>query len=407
MPEREFEFVILGGGPTGLSVARTLIDLGVPSSSVLVLERESEPGGLCRSKIVDGYPVDIGGGHFLDTRNETALEFLFRFMPESEWNKFTRNSQIDLAGLMIDYPLEANLWQLPLDRQVDYLESIAKAGVVSGEEMPKDFESWVRWKFGTAIAEDYMLPYNRKIWSMDLDLLGIYWLYKLPDVSFRDTLKSCLASRPEGSLPAHGTFYYPKNFGYGEVWKRIADSLEISMEVNFEIKLIDIEKLIINGEIKARNLVSTIPWSYWNKVAKLPDEITHQIEKLEHVSIDVSYHKDDLNTDSHWIYLPDEEIPEHRLLVRSNFISGSPGYWKETNSKRTKDPSGITFRNEHAYPVNTVGKPEAISAIVEWAHGKNIYPAGRWGLWEHMNSDIAVSQGIRTAENLFSKRNLS
>ncbi len=46
---------------------------------------------------------------------------------------------------------------------------------------------WIRWKLGERIAEEYMLPYNRKIWSVDLDSLGTYWLYKLSDVSFRKT----------------------------------------------------------------------------------------------------------------------------------------------------------------------------------------------------------------------------
>ena len=58
------------------------------------------------------------------------------------------------------------------------------AGCVRGEQMPESFAAWIQWKLGDRIAQEYMLPYNRKIWSMDPDQLGTYWLHKLPNVSF-------------------------------------------------------------------------------------------------------------------------------------------------------------------------------------------------------------------------------
>ena len=200
----------------------------VSDDQVVLLEKERDTGGLCRSQEIDGAPLDIGGGHFLDVRNNEALQFLFRFMPRHEWNVFDRISRIRLRGQEIDYPLEANLWQFSKSDQVDYLESVAQAGCVRGVPMPELFSDWVTWKLGHRIADEYMLPYNRKIWSMDLDELGTYWLHKLPDVSFRDMLRSCLEGSPFGTLPAHGNFLYPKNMGmercgagWGRHWERI------------------------------------------------------------------------------------------------------------------------------------------------------------------------------------------
>ena len=176
----------------------------------LVLEKETEAGGLCRSTQVDGRPLDIGGGHFLDLKRKEVLELLFRFMPREEWQEHHRVSKIRIRGVEIDHPLEGNLWQLPISDQMDFLESIAKAGCLRGEPMPAGFADWITWKLGECIAREYMLPYNRKIWSMDPNALGTYWLYKLPDVSFRETLQSCLERRMFGALPAHGTFLYPR-----------------------------------------------------------------------------------------------------------------------------------------------------------------------------------------------------
>ncbi len=392
-----YKYIILGAGPSGLSFAHTLKNLG--EDSFLVIEKESVAGGLCRSEVVDGAPLDIGGGHFLDVERKEVLDFLFRFMPRSEWQEYKRISKIRIRGVEIDYPLEANLWQFPVADQVDFLESIARAGCVRGITMPESFEEWITWKLGEGIAQEYMLPYNKKIWSTKLNRIGIYWLYKLPDVSFRETLQSCLEGKPFGTLPAHGVFLYPKEYGYGEVWKRMGDSLGEQLITNTEISSIDIVNRVVNGRFKAETIITTIPWTIWPGISNLPEEIKEEIAKLEFSSIDVDYHAKDIQTDAHWIYEPNEHLSFHRLLCRNNFTRGR-GYWTETNSKRALEEKGWRYRNKYAYPLNTREKPDAVSRIHKWAGQNKIIGVGRWGTWEHMNSDIAVATGIETGKKL-------
>ena len=78
------------------------------------------PGGLCRSEEVDGAPLDIGGGHFLDVRDQRVNEFMFQFMPEDEWNHFERDSKIFVHDQYIGHPFEANIWQMPQEEQVRF-----------------------------------------------------------------------------------------------------------------------------------------------------------------------------------------------------------------------------------------------------------------------------------------------
>ena len=103
--------------------------------------------------------------------------------------------------------------------------SIAKAGCNIGTPSPEKFAEWCRWKLGDRIADDYMIPYNEKMFSKYLYTLGTYWLDKLPDVSFSDTIRSCLERVPHAKQPGHANFYYPKKFGYGELWKRMGEAL--------------------------------------------------------------------------------------------------------------------------------------------------------------------------------------
>lgn len=399
---RKVKYLILGAGPSGLTLAHALQDAG--ETSFIVLEKESEPGGLCRSTVVDGAPLDIGGGHFLDVKSQVVLNFLFRFLPRSEWCEYDRISRINLKGSIIDYPLEANLWQLPQDRQLDYLESISQAGCVRKQPMPKGFAEWIRWKLGERIAEDYMLPYNQKLWSMELSNLGTYWLHKLPDVSFRDTLLSCLQQKSAGSIPAHGTFLYPKNYGYGEVWKRMGDGLGDRLFTQTPITKLSVNSLVVNDCFSADTIISTIPWPEIKKVASLPDSICSNIDSLDYVSIAVDYIPERLNTDAHWIYEPDERCSYHRILCRHNFLSGSRGHWTETNSTRSDFKSSWQNINEYSYPVNTLQKPRAIKEILDWSANNRIIGMGRWGTWEHMNSDVAVASAITMAKDLIARR---
>jgi protoporphyrinogen oxidase len=398
---KKIKYVILGAGPSGLTIAHSLIHQGIPKSQVLLIEKESAVGGLCRSEQVDGAPLDIGGGHFLDVGKKEALEFLFRFMPEHEWNTFSRVSKIRLRGQEIDYPLEANLWQFSKSDQVDYLVSIAQARCVRGEPMPEALSDWVVWKLGERIAQDYMLPYNRKIWSMDLNELGTYWLYKLPDVSFRETLRSCLDASPIGTLPAHSTFLYPKQYGYGEVWRRMGQALGNSLIQNCVVESIDLTTRTVNGQWCAETIINTIPWVLWRNFCQVPEEIQGQINKLRSIPIDIDYMQESLDNPAHWIYEPNEAISHHRLLLRSNFCSGSRGHWTETNAVRSKATDGWRHHNEFAYPVNTLGKPEAVEQIHQWATSQRVISAGRWGKWEQMNSDIAVAEALVAVSNHF------
>ena len=154
------KYLILGAGPAGLAFACQLKRTG--ENDFIILEKEKEAGGLCRSVEVDGSPIDIGGGHFLDVRRPKVNELLFSYMPEEEWKLFDRDSRIDMQKSVISPPFEANIWQLPLEEQVEYLESISKAGCNNGVPIPDRFVDWICWKLGEKIASDYMLPYNKK-----------------------------------------------------------------------------------------------------------------------------------------------------------------------------------------------------------------------------------------------------
>ncbi len=395
------KYLILGAGPAGLTFANRLLQNGI--DDFLVLEKEDEAGGLCRSKDIGGAPLDIGGGHFLDVRNPEVLDFLFHFMDEKLWDKYERDSRIVVNGNTINSPIEANIWQMKLEDQVEYLKSIAIAGCNIDKPIPERFVDWIYWKLGDNIAKDYMIPYNQKMFGEDLDELGIYWLDKLPNVSFEETLISCLEKKAYGTQPGHAQFYYPREYGYGELWLRLADALGDRIVYKSPVKKLDLDSRKVNDDYSADIIINTVPLTGIDEIKGLEDKYLEDIKKLKYSSVAVEYMDENLDTKAHWIYYPDPKLSYHRILVRHNFCPGSKGYWTETNLTRF-DKSGKTeknyYINEYAYPLNTIGKNEIMLKLLSFMKEKSIYGLGRWGEWQHYNSDVVVARALELADKL-------
>ncbi len=397
------KYLILGAGPAGLTFANKILDRG--ENDFLVLEEQSLAGGLCRSTDVDGSAFDIGGGHFLDVRDPDVTDFVFRFLPEEEWDRYERDSRIDLYGDIIGSPIEANIWQLPEEKQKRYLDAIEIAGCNKGDPKPEKFTEWIVWKLGSAICEDYMLPYNKKMFGEDLDSLGTYWLEKLPNVSYEETKRSCAERKPYGTQPGHAKFYYPKKYGYGEAFLRMADALKGKIRCNEKVVSLDYENRVVNGKYEADRIIVTIPWKSIEEHINLPEEYVSDINALKYSSVVTEYVPENLNTKAHWIYYPDPERSYHRILVRHNFCPGSKGYWTETNltryDRQTADSANKTyFVNEYAYPLNTIGKQELMKRFLDHTSSKNIYGLGRWGEWQHYNSDVTMKRAMELADRI-------
>lgn len=399
------KYLILGAGPAGLTVANKFKQKGV--TDFLILEKESTAGGLCRSVDVDNSPFDIGGGHFLDVRRPQVNRFLFQFMPEEEWNLYNRDSRIVVNGNTVGHPIEANIWQMKIEDQVKYLKSIAVAGCNLGTDIPEKFVDWIYWKLGSKVAEDYMIPYNQKMFGAELNQLGTYWLEKLPNVSFEDTLLSCLTKKMYGQQPGHVQFYYPKKYGYGELWIRMGDAINKNIEYGKTIKGIDFTTRTVitaDGEkYKANIIITTIPWMEFNEIIGMPEELYSSIKKLKYSSIQTEYYVENLDTEAQWLYYPDQELSYHRILVRHNFCPGSRGFWTETNSERVgmeKSNDNFKYMNQYAYPLNTRNKPEIMNRLLSWSKEHGVYAIGRWGEHQHYNSDMTVDLAMNMADSL-------
>ena len=242
------------------------------------------------------------------------------------------------------------------------------------------------------------------MFSDELDELGTYWLEKLPNVSFEDTLRSCLSHKVYGQQPGHASFYYPKKYGYGEVWLRMADALSSKIIYQEEVSGLDCNIRIVttkSGEsYVAEKIITTIPWRCFETIQGMPQELIAAIKNLKSSAIETRYVPEQLDTPAQWIYVPDEKIPYHRILVRHNFCPESKGYWLETRKERVElfdEEVAYSYMNEYAYPLNTIGKQEIMCDLLDYCREKHIYGLGRWGEHCHYNSDLVVELAMNLA----------
>ena len=239
-------------------------------------------------------------------------------------------------------------------------------------------------------------------------VLGTYWLNKLPSVSFEDTLRSCLEKKFYGTQPGHAKFYYPKEYGYGEIWLRMANKIGEKIIYNSEINCLDAEQRLVhtkNGRnYSADTIITTIPWKSIEHFTNVSEYIIDNIMGLKHSSIEVRYFPNKMKTDAQWIYYPEMDLPYHRILVRHNFCFNSKGYWTETNLERKNmfinDTPNYVYVNQYAYPLNTIEKPKQMREITDWFKSKGIIPLGRWGEHEHYNSDLTVERALELGAEL-------
>ena len=52
---------------------------------------------------------------------------------------------------------------------------------------------------------------------------------------------------------------------------------------------------------------------------------------------------------------------------------------------------------DYAYPLNTIGKNEAMAELLAELRGSGVLGLGRWGEWQHYNSDVVVEHALAAA----------
>ena len=209
--------LILGGGWSGLVAAIRAKSL-YPAVDVVCVDRDFG-GGLLRSEVVSGYLFDVGGSHVVFSGRRDVVEGILSL--GGEWVSRERASFVLLGGIFVPYPFENGIYVLPPEKRARYGLSLIRALTERWDERPRNFREWLLCTFGREVAEDYLIPYNEKIWKRSLDQISADWVYipgRLPLPSLDEIVKA-VAGIPTVGYREQSVFYYPKRGGILKQWE--------------------------------------------------------------------------------------------------------------------------------------------------------------------------------------------
>jgi len=438
----EFDYVILGGGVTGLAAASQLGD------SAVVLEQADRPGGLVRVDCHDGFWFDhvLHLLHFPDGKAEALVRSLFD--QHQDLARCPPFAWVQTEAGLTRYPFQTHLYPLDRETVVRCLLDFIKAKQKLGSTVPQNFEDWLLLTFGKEMCRVFMLPYNRKVWKRPLDTLapaGFTWTIAAPGLE--SVIRGALD--PNASYRAYNeNAWYPRPEpgaslrGMEVLSHRLARRVS-QLRLGHKVIAIDPKSRVVtalhNGEPLAftfrRSCLSTLPLPLAIRICtgvpKSLDEDCRALLSNRVVNVMLSIEGARPQGCGLWRYYADENVCFNRLVFMHEFdpLSAPPSGWglmaEITEPSETPKslanrwleraradvervgimPDGCVIRNAHvrivdpAYVVFTPASQPVVEAARSYLEQYGIFALGRYGRWEYSSMARNISDGVEWAES--------
>jgi protoporphyrinogen oxidase len=425
--------IVLGAGLAGLSAAHHF------PGECEIFEKEPYPGGHSRTKHDSGFAFDEGA-HVFFGDDECSRDFVHQPLgaemvaQEAEiWNNYGG----DRYGR---YPVQVNAHALPPE-----LASRCLLDFIAADREPvrevRTYEEWCHASFGRAFADNFMLRYARKVWTVEPSELNVEWLgSKVGGRVARPSLEQVVrgALEPGPHVFNYLTkFSYPRRGGFG----RIVDPLaSLVKNVNLGCAVVEIEaearriRFADGRERRYQAAISTIPLPALVRLAKdAPSEVRSAAEALMWTSVrcvNLGIARPEIGP-GHWCYFYDHDVPFFRISFPSKLSPGNapPGMssvsceiaysrrkplreeglveavlasLRGTGILGSKDR--VVFQDQvdipFAYVVYDARREPSLKTIHSWMESRGLHPCGRFGEWGYHWSFEAMESGRRVAQRV-------
>lgn len=400
---------IIGAGITGLTLGSQLSQ----EHNVIIYEKEANVGGIARTKNVNGITYHTVGGHCLNSKNKEIMNFIFdAILPKDDWHCVKRDAKINFKNHFISYPIEFSIKEIAkFDEDLAY--RITNDFFMSQNDRAENLADWFREMFGNTLAEEYFIPYNRKIWQMEPSQMSHSWIDgKLPLPNKKDFFKSLISDHSD-SMP-HSTFYYPNTNTQNTFIDALSKDLNIVS--NFEVVSVEKkqEKWIINGQFEYDMVINTMPLNILPFVLKnVPIEIQQEAKKLKYNKVTTMLWRTS-PIEFTWSYYPSADTIFHRHIHIGNFFSQPQNYTiTESMGEHSYDEMveyGKKFNyllepidyhvSDYAYVVYDQNYAKATEVIKDYLSKIGLFTVGRFGEWEYYNMDICMESAIKLSKKI-------
>ena len=427
------DVIVLGAGLAGLSAAYHL------GGDCEVFEREEYLGGHCRTKSVDGFNFDEGA-HVFFGKDECSRQFVWEPLGDEMiahraeiWNNYdtTRYGR---------YPVQANANALPPELATRCVMDFVEAGRQPESEV-RSYDEWCYQSFGKTFADEFMLRYARKVWTVEPHELNTEWLGskvggRISRPSMEQVIRGAIDPNPQ-ELNYLTEFSYPASGGFGRIVDPVASGAA-RVRLGCGVTRIETDARRITfadgTERKYVAAISTIPLPTLVRLAAdAPAEVRAAAERLMWTSVrcvNLGIARPDVGP-GHWVYFYDHDVPFFRVSFPSKFApeNAPPGHSsisceiaysrrkplnEEGLVERVVDSlrrTGILENSDrivladqinipYAYVVFDFNREPSLRTIHTWMESVGLYPCGRFGEWGYHWSFEAIESGRRVAAQI-------
>ena len=312
----DVDYLVIGAGVSGLGFANWIRERE-PTASVLVLEREAEAGGYCRTILRDGFVWDYSG-HFFHFRDPAIEAWLRARMPGQDVRTVERVAKIRYRGLDIDFPFQKHIHQLPKDELVECLVDL----YFRPEGEPRSFGEMLYHRLGKGITDKFLRPYNEKLYATDLDTLDVDAMGRFfPHADLGDIIANMRpGTRPHGY---NATFTYPAGGAFEYVRALLHDLPPGTVACDEPVTAIDLDARTVTTPrrtIAFERVVSSAPLpalARMTGIAHDPAVFTSNKVLVWNLGFDRKGARG-----IHWMYFPDPATSFYRVGWYDNIIGG-------------------------------------------------------------------------------------
>jgi UDP-galactopyranose mutase len=298
----------------------------------------------------------------------------------------------------------------------------------------------MRGFFGDGIADRLMIPYARKLWTVEPSTMDFDWIgRRVPTPEVDRILNGALTDEVQ-QVGATAQFWYPWRGGIERLASALAERVE-AIELGCEVRAIDLDRRAVEvegGEALAFDeLIFTLPLASLPRfIENLPSKIAGACARLRFqgiLNINLGVDRPDLSP-YHWVYFYEADFPFHRVSFPANFsphnvppgkssiateVAYVPGKLPDIEraiegtiealrSAKILDDDRIELVHAEAiapaYVIYDLDHAAAVETVVSWLRAQGIRAAGRFGEWQYFNMDHAMKSGRRAAEAILAER---
>lgn len=418
---RNVKYLIIGAGISGLTFANFIKD------DYLIIEKENEVGGYCRTIKKGEYLWDYAG-HFFHFKTDEMKKLFEDLMKDEELIFQEKNTKIYYGDRLIDYPFQMNIHQLPQQEFIDCLYDLYNK---NEKENYESFLDMLYGKFGKSIVEKFLKPYNEKLYACDLnnldkDAMGRFFPY----ANLNQIINNM---KEENNNSYNNTFLYPKN-GAGSFLNKLYENLDKEkVELMNEIKKIDLKnKTVITKNDEVINYQYLINTSPLNNLLELIDNTEKLRENISYNKVlvfNLGFEKKS-NFKEHWIYFPQKDINFYRVGFYDNILMSDKlsmyieiGYEKKSKISEDdiKKQLNLTLQNlkkvgiveddnkfvdystivmNPAYVHINSETNKEIKEFEKYLNDNSVYTIGRYGAWTYCSMEDCMISAKELAEKL-------